>query len=104
MKFFCEQYTVSEDMFKRKAELSIKRKQGRKETQGGGFYTEEAMRTELKYSANRGYKFKTMNSDSVILYHSTTMVYIINVVKEFILALPSYMYSSPDLGSESKRL
>lgn len=74
MKFFCEQYTVSEDMFKRKAELSIKRKQGRKETQGGGFYTEEAMRAELKYSANRGYKFKTMNSDSVILYHSTTMI------------------------------
>ena len=49
---------ISKDMFKRKAELSIKRKQGRKETQGGGFYTEEAMRTDLKYSQNPGFKFK----------------------------------------------
>ena len=52
---------ISKDVFKRKAELSIKRKQGRKETQGGGFFTEEAMRNELKYSQNPGYKFKTTN-------------------------------------------
>lgn len=37
-------------MFKRKAEISIKRKQAKKESTGAAFYTEEAMRTELKYT------------------------------------------------------
>lgn len=41
------------DVFKRTAELRIQQKRARKESCGGGFYTEEAMKTELGYTAKR---------------------------------------------------
>ena len=45
----------SQDMFKRSADMRIQQRRQRKEHQGGGYYTEEAMRTELKYTSKLGF-------------------------------------------------
>ena len=47
----------TKDVFKRTADLRISQKRQRKESVEAGFYTIEAMKTELKFNKNLGFNF-----------------------------------------------